>query len=63
MSFITGNINLNYFLSIPDRNARIPVTDVQFYCTSVTYVRHKISISDLVLHRTSVAHKMSLKYK
>ena len=27
----------------PDRNARIPVTDVQFSCTSVTYVRHKIS--------------------
>ena len=26
-----------------------------------TYVRHKISISDLVLHRTSIAHKMSLK--
>ena len=47
-------------VSIPDRNARIPVKDIQFSCTSVTYVRHKISISDLVLHRTSVAHKISL---
>ena len=44
MSFITTKINLNYFLAIPDRNARIPVMDVQFSCTSVTYVRHYIYI-------------------
>ena len=53
MSFITTKINLNSFWSNPDKNAKIPVTDVQFSYTSVTNVRHKISIPDLVLHRTS----------